>query len=74
MNFAVCLFNNEIFIVGGENSKEGCLTKCEKFIPSEGKLYIVGSLNQRSAQHTLCAYKNKFILKFGGTDIIGSIL
>ena len=28
MNFSVCLFNQEIFIVGGENSKEGCLAKC----------------------------------------------
>jgi hypothetical protein len=27
-NFATCVFNNEIFIVGGENSKEGCLKKC----------------------------------------------
>lgn len=74
MNFAVCVFNNEIFVVGGENSKEGCLAKCEKFVPSEGKVYIVNSLNQKSAQHSLCVYNNKFILKFGGTDIMGSIL
>lgn len=28
MNFGFCLFNDEIYIIGGENSKEGCLVKC----------------------------------------------
>lgn len=43
-------------------------------MPSEGKVYIVNSLQQKSAQHTLCPYKNKFIVKFGGTDVMASIL
>lgn len=31
-------------------------------------------MNQKSSQHTVYAYKNKFILKFGGSDIISSFL
>ena len=72
VNFDVCLFNEEIFIVGGENEREGCLIKCEKFIPSEGKTYIINSLNQRSAKQKLFPYKDKFILKIGGTSFISN--
>lgn len=50
------------------------MIKCEKFVPLEGKTYIVNSLNQRSSQHTLCNYKDKFILKIGGTDAVRGML
>jgi len=33
------------------------------------KIYLVSSLEQRSSCHTVCNYKNKFIVKFGGTSI-----
>lgn len=27
-HFGVCLLNGEIYIIGGENDREGCLVKC----------------------------------------------
>jgi hypothetical protein len=63
----VCLLNGEIYIVGGENSKEGCLVKCEKFVPlHNNQVYIIHSLRHRSSRHSITTYKEKYILKFGG--------
>lgn len=65
--FAVCELGGEIYIVGGENDKDGCLSRCEKFVPQySSQIYIIHSLNVRSSRHSLTTYKNKFILKFGG--------
>ena len=63
----MCLLNGEIYIIGGENEREGCLVKCEKFVPlHNNQVYIIHSLRQRSSRHSLTTYKDKYILKFGG--------
>lgn len=65
--FSVCELGGEIYIVGGENSKDGCLSRCEKFVPAySSQIYLIHSLNSRSSRHSLTTYKNKYILKFGG--------
>lgn len=38
-------------------------------VGSKNKIYLVSSLEQRSACHSVCNFKNKFILKFGGTSV-----
>jgi hypothetical protein len=66
-NFGVCLLNGEVYIIGGENEREGCLVKCEKFVPLyNNQVYIIHSLRQRSSRHSVTTYKDKYILKFGG--------
>lgn len=66
-NFGVCLLNGEVYIIGGENEREGCLVKCEKFVPlHNNQVYIIHSLRQRSSRHSVTTYKDKYILKFGG--------
>ena len=66
-HFAVCELGGEIYVVGGENDREGCLARCEKFVPLCGsQIYIIHSLNSRSSRHSLTTYRDKYILKFGG--------
>ena len=44
------------------------MTRCEKFVPAySSQIYIIHSLKTRSSRHSLTTYKNKYILKFGGT-------
>ena len=43
------------------------MVKCEKMVVNQKvKVYLVSSLEQRSAFHSVCNYKDKLILKFGG--------
>lgn len=63
----MCLLGGEIYIIGGENDKEGCLVKCEKFVPTHNnQVYIIHSLRHRSSRHSVTTYKDRYILKFGG--------
>jgi hypothetical protein len=33
-HFGTCELGGEIYIVGGENDKDGSLSRCEKFVPA----------------------------------------
>lgn len=67
---SVCVLQNEIYIVGGENDEEGCLRKCEKFSLNTTRditnVSQINSLNCRSSHHSTHAFKNRYIFKFGG--------
>lgn len=41
-NFGVCTsMDQDIYIIGGENHKEGCLTKCEKISLKNNQITII---------------------------------
>ena len=43
--FALCLIGMEIFVIGGFNDKEGCLSKFEKMVLNQKpKIFYMSSL------------------------------
>ncbi|CAK78391.1 unnamed protein product (macronuclear) [Paramecium tetraurelia] len=66
-NFSLsCTVDKDIFIIGGQNYKEGCLAKCEKYNINTNQITLINHLTELSTLHSSCTYNNKLIVKFGG--------
>ncbi len=58
--------NENIYAIGGLTEDQDITSSCEKYDIKEDKWITISSLNKKANNACVCAYKNKFLFKFGG--------
>ena len=65
-NCACLLFEDSIYVVGGDMCKDKCTSTCEIFDIKTKQWSIFGEVSEAKAYSSLCVLSNSFLYWFGG--------